>query len=496
LHHHSKSRHRRKPTRRETIFLSHATEDSQFTRWLALQLARSGYHVWCDLTNFLGGEIFWDNIETLIREGCIKFIYVLSRSSNRGQNRGFWKELALADTESKTNGIPEFIIPVAVDDLQSNEYNIYLQLRHAEQFYPGWSEGLDTLLKKLIKHKVPHRKEFTPESVTHWWRKWFRSPAFGVDQKPEACVSSWFPIEHLPPTIFIHHRGDKDNEESFAEIEWGTPVVPHHDAIVTFAPASDYISRLEPDHSIGSTEEVSVADILGRTVDNCTIDGGELKRILSWLLRASWDHWIGQQPVGIYALANDKKCAFFLKPQGQDALYARFSMPDGSESDRALTGYWTRRSKDEGGPRQKYYWHFGIQAHVRLSPEPTYRISTHVIFSDDGTKAWTSPKRMHISRRRQCKNWYNDTWRDRLLAAMKKLAAEDADSISIPVSSTENIIVSIRPELFNSPVTFTVIPKSTTADSEKDHADQEIEDETGEDLEDLEEDDDSDEDSE
>lgn len=495
MYHHRKQRHNLKSSRRDTVVLSHAAEDSQFTRWLALQLARNGYHVWSDLTHLLGGEIFWDNIETLIREGCIKFVYVLSHSSNRGHGRGFWKELALADTESKTNGIPDFIIPVAIDDLPSSEYNIYLHTRHAERFYPDWSDGLETLLKKLIKHKVPQRSEFSSKSVTYWWRRWFRNPVFGVENKSEVYVSSWFSIEHLPPTIFIHHRGDKDDERSFSEIEWGTPVIPHGDAIVTFAPASDFISRLEPDHSIGSTEEVSVTDILDRTVDNSTIDGGELKRFLSWLLRASWDHWIARQPLGIYTLANDKKCAFFLKPQTQDALYAPLSTLDGSESDRALTGYWTRPSKGEGGPRQKHYWHFGIQAHVRLSPEPAYRITTHVIFTDDGIRPWTSAKRMQISRRRQCKNWYNDTWRDRLLAAMRKLAAEYADSISIPVSSTESIIVSIHPALFNSPVTFTVVSKSITADSEKDRADQETEDESGAEPEDVPEDE-SDEDSE
>ena len=52
------------------------------------------------------------------------------------------------------------------------------------------------------------------------------------------------------------------------------------------------------------------------------------------------------------------------------------------DAERALTGFWTRPSKEEGGPRQKHYWHFGVQAHARLSPEPVYRISTHVVFSE------------------------------------------------------------------------------------------------------------------
>ena len=84
--------------------------------------------------------------------------YVLSRNSNRGQGRGFWKELDLADAQSKVNKIPDFIIPVSIDDLPSSDYNIYLHTRHVEQFHPCWSDGLETLLAKLEKHKVPRRK--------------------------------------------------------------------------------------------------------------------------------------------------------------------------------------------------------------------------------------------------------------------------------------------------------------------------------------------------
>jgi TIR domain len=476
LHRRDKLPRKSRSPQRDTIVLSHAYEDNHFTRWLALQLARNGYQVWCDLTELLGGESFWHDIETLIRTGCMKFIYVLSRNSNQGQDRGFWKELDLASAQSKTNKIPDFIIPVAIDDLPSDDYNIFLHTRHAEKFHPDWSEGLATLLKKLDKHKVPRRGAFNPNSVTYWWRHSFRNPTQGLETKSEIYPSSWFPIEHLPPKLYIHHCGDSDDEKSFAKINWGRSVISHGNSIVTFAPASDFIPQLEPDHSIGSTEEVSVADILDRTVDNCTINGRELRRLLSWLLRLAWEHWIVRQPVGIYDLANKAKCAFFLKPPTQDALYAPVTALDGSESERALTGYWTRKNKEEGGPRQKHYWHFGVQAHARLNPEPVYQVTTHVIFSDDGTNAWTSAKRMHVSRRRQCKSWYNDAWRDRLLASMRKLKAEGAASISIPVSSDENVVVSILPVPFETPINFNVISKSVTDDSEKDRADEEVED--------------------
>src|ERR1022692_3173082 len=80
----------RPPTKepRDTLLLSHANpEDNEFTLWLALQLANHGYKVWSDLTKLLGGEVFWDKIEDVIRNGAAKVLYVLSRTSNTKDGR-------------------------------------------------------------------------------------------------------------------------------------------------------------------------------------------------------------------------------------------------------------------------------------------------------------------------------------------------------------------------------------------------------------------------
>src|ERR1700733_3604354 len=80
---------------RDMLFISHANpEDNDFTRWLALQLAKDGYGVWCDLTKLLGGENFWKDAEGAIRSRTIKFIYILSRTSN--EKEGPRNELQIA----------------------------------------------------------------------------------------------------------------------------------------------------------------------------------------------------------------------------------------------------------------------------------------------------------------------------------------------------------------------------------------------------------------
>lgn len=78
------------------IFISHALpEDNEFTRWLALRLAREGYPVWCDLTKLLGGEDFWSDIEDAIRNRTTKFLFCplqnLQRETGRASEVGAGK---------------------------------------------------------------------------------------------------------------------------------------------------------------------------------------------------------------------------------------------------------------------------------------------------------------------------------------------------------------------------------------------------------------------
>jgi hypothetical protein len=109
--------------------------------------------------------------------------------------------------------------------------------------------------------------------------------------------------------------------------------------------------------------------------------------------------------------------------------------------------------------RSKHYWHFGIQGRPRLWPEPVIHISAHVLFSDNGETIWESKRRLHSARRRQCKSWYNDEWRDRLLASMALLAG-GKEAIDIEVTGASPIKIALTPELFESKITCTPLEKA------------------------------------
>jgi hypothetical protein len=112
-------------------------------------------------------------------------------------------------------------------------------------------------------------------------------------------------------------------------------------------------------------------------------------------------------------------------------------------------GYKTRKD----GSRR--IWHFAVSARPALHPRPLLQLRTHVLFSDDGKTIWSSADAMHRARRNQCKGWWNDDWRDRLLATMAWLA-DHQPVIKLDLSaSAKAAIVNPRPIEFVSPVTLT-----------------------------------------
>ena len=221
--------------KRDLIFISHANpEDNGFSRWLALQLAKEGYPVWCDLTNYLGGEDCWKDADKAIKERTCKFLFVLSRTSN--DKAGVLKELMVAENVVKKHQFTDFIIPLKVDDLAHDEINIQLARLKTVSFEEGWAAGLDGLLKKLERDQVAKNDAYSASAVASWWRSNF-SASEGVQNKPEECLSNWFPLMDLPETIYLHSltRGENGIGPIDFPAELPFPGIKHGVNILSFA---------------------------------------------------------------------------------------------------------------------------------------------------------------------------------------------------------------------------------------------------------------------
>jgi hypothetical protein len=427
------------PQMRDMVFVSHANpEDNEFARWVALQLAREGYPVWCDLTKLIGGETFWEDIQSAIRERTVKFLYVLSRASNT--KPGTLDELEIARGIQRQASFRDFIIPLWIDDLPSQDFYSGLVRINAIRFQEGWATGLARLLEKLEQDAVPKRPDFNPEAVTHWWRE-HMSATVGMQRAPEQLVSNWYP---LAPTALYFHELTREGPGSLAvSAPLPYPCVQHNQYLVSFAPATDLQGHLGPDISITTTHERRLNDPEAATAPRIWTFAEERGKLYQ-LLREAWEGLIRARGLATHAFANNASAFFFTKGQvPSDTVSYAWSM--GLHSSRRVVGYRTVNERLR-------YWHFALQAKPRIQhPWVGYVMKPHVLFSDDGEHLWESADRLHRARRSQCRGWWNDKWRDLIAGTVSWLAQGDA-TITLPVGTEATLHVGATPLWFTSPV--------------------------------------------
>ena len=237
---------------RDTLLLSHANpEDNEFTLWLALQLANEGYRVWCDLTKLLGGEVFWDNIEEVIKTRAVKVLYVLSRTSNAKD--GPRKELHFALGVAKREKLKDFVIPLHIDDLPHGDITIEITRINTVPCAKSWGAGLAKLLEKLEEDSVPKDPKFNRTAVNDWWRTQF-SAEQGLRKEPEEYLSNWFPIT-LPKHIYFHSLSRKTIGVLEVAPALPYPAVQDGMFLITFAEAADFEDKLGPEMYIAKAGE-------------------------------------------------------------------------------------------------------------------------------------------------------------------------------------------------------------------------------------------------
>ncbi|MGH8709810.1 MAG: toll/interleukin-1 receptor domain-containing protein [Burkholderiales bacterium] len=428
---------------RDKLFISHAyPEDNEFARWLALQLAKEGYPIWCDLTSMLGGEVVWDDVKQTIREKAIKVLFVHSRHSN--QKDGTLQEIHLAKAVVQNEGLEDFIIPLRIDDIPQDEITIELQRIAPIDFHRSWAEGLAQLLKKLDDAGVSRNDKFNPQSVSAWWRSQY-SADYGIIEQPEDILSNWYPIISMPETLYLHSLWrTKIGKVEVAEA-LPYPAVRDGAIMISFAQAEDFEGRLGEEMTITDSKPKTLSELLEGE------NRREFKKHLSQILRLAWEQMVNACGLPQYALANNAKCGYFTAGLVEkDTLH--FIGVDGGKSRRSVVGY---KTVPGAVPKQsaKRYWHFGIQGKPMQYPALAYVIKPHVLFSSDGKEIWTSKDRLARARRNQCKNWWNDEWRDRITAVMS-LLADEAPVIKIPLGSDVFLDVQRTPLTFESPVSY------------------------------------------
>ena len=434
---------------RDMVFISHANpEDNDFTLWLALQVAEAGFPVWCDLTKLLGGEDFWNDIEQAIRERTVKFVYVLSKASNN--KIGPLQELQVAVNVSRADKLQDFVIPALIDELQPRNFNIQLARLNAIPFNKGWASGLKDLLAKLDRDGVARSPNFSPAAVAAWWREHFGA-AQGVKNEGEQYLSNWFPIQIRPSKLFCHSLSRTQIGKIEIQSDLPYPGFQYERFLVSFAPASDFTGRLGDSIIITESKAYSIESLLGGQETTGFCSTKEVKGFVSRLLALSWEKFIRDKGLSFYLLTNGAKCIYPTTVQLGDGVVS-FQGTSGKKASRNLIGYKTIKAT-ASEDQYKRLWHFGLSASPLVHPALAVAMKAHVVFTKDGSLVLDNKRLLHRARRSQCKDWWNDDWRDRMLAAMAWLSA-GASEIAISVGTESFVTISPEPIGFHSPMSY------------------------------------------
>lgn len=415
---------------RDVVFVSHANpEDNRFATWLAVQLVREGYKVWCDETKLLCGDDMWSEIETIIRHQAAKFIFVGSRSSNR--KPGVLKELHLATVVERAEKLTDFILPIIIDDLPFSDLNIEVTRLLAASFREAWAKGLAQVLARLEEDAVP-RSGPGPGGIASWWRR-HNGALAGVNAVPETCPTNWYPVRNLPEKLVIAQPKSAAKTRYLSEAH-PFPVVHLGEGIASLSP------RLDP-----APTDFGTVTILGGDDEN-GIRRGQINRATVELLRSAWERLCRARGLHEHLLSQRRRCFYFTTGQiaGDQVT---FPDPGGKCRRRNVVGFKTVGEK-------KRWWHLAIEARPLLRPVPVLAIRLHILFSDDGNTIWTSDKRLHAARRSQGRTWWNDDWRDRSRGAMAWLAGTD-DVLTMPIGTNQVLRVDSAPLHVVSPVSYT-----------------------------------------
>jgi hypothetical protein len=74
-----------------------------------------------------------------------------------------------------------------------------------------------------------------------------------------------------------------------------------------------------------------------------------------------------------------------------------------------------------------------------------------VVFSEDGETPIAETARSHRLRRSFCKTWWQDRWRDLMLAYLSSMSDEDRQ-VTVKLSENRDLVFSKQPSTFSSPI--------------------------------------------
>jgi hypothetical protein len=96
------------------------------------------------------------------------------------------------------------------------------------------------------------------------------------------------------------------------------------------------------------------------------------------------------------------------------------------------------------GDKHVRRWHFGVEAVPILYPLPVLALKPHVVFTLDGKNVIGSARSQHRARRSQCREWWNDKWRDLIFATAAWLSG-GSTKVNLQIAPDSELTMDWRP---------------------------------------------------
>ncbi len=417
---------------RDTILITHANpEDNAVAIWLGSRLTMAGYKVWLDVRSLRGGQDFWQIIDTQLKHHAIKQIVLVSGHINKS---GVLKELAMGDARGKALGDPEFMIPIRIGDLPYGEFPPELIRRNTHEGVGNWAKILPPLLETLQDAGVPKAAQ-PADGILAELIKTQEEGRVTLRDEGEVLLSNWFELNDDLPTLRMFAAAGTATQFEVWQQSAGIPLIGHSGLAatfcdpVTFAAAGHNPPTLTPRFWIPFRNLTT-----GKDVDPFP-NREEGRKATVNLLRQHWNQAMSRKGLKSFEYASGQVGWFF--PDGLVDGAVKLTLPNGQKVNRLVSGKFKERR-----------WHLCLIALPRLWPRPMLRIHANVALSENGQDPLPGEQTQKI-RVRLTRSWWNDRWRDLLMAGMGWLANGEG-RISL-AAGDETLSVRAFPTTFDFP---------------------------------------------
>lgn len=428
---------------KDQIFISHATpEDNEFTIWLASRLEMLGYKVWIDKNELLGGERFWPTIQKAI-DASKKVLLVYSMNITREGvlKAGIEREFEYANSVASSKGYSDFVIPLHIDN---SNYHLAIGFPNLNQipFNNNWADGLKQLKKKLDKDGILYDEQID-SSLSEWYENNYITDC-QIESKKEVYYSSWWTTKEMPQSFYMYQFSNQEQAKAVRESNKDIPVAQLSNILSTFdgnlnciAKRNDEIINIPPSY----TYTYKLDDILfgfesDRFPSHKDVEN-HFKDFLRYLLYTIlWNKGMVKTEL------SGRKYVFYQPKYGHKFPYIEFDYPPATMA--------KNKRKTLGGTykRNSGYWHYGISLLPVLFPYIGASIKSHLVFTTDGFKPEKSQAKQHSYRRNKGRNFFNEEWKDLLLAFIFSLRNDNGDIELVVNKDGDKLVMNNRPEWF------------------------------------------------